>query len=266
MCLRYQDCTPWVVPYYFGDIATCKTRNRMGCTDTFVANGATVTPSQVQACMDAQNQASCNDWFAGVVPPSCDFPAGTLSNGATCATADQCASESCNYGNSLCGACATPAPAGGSCQSVNCAEGLVCAGAYTCVTMGAAGGVCDSGHPCQSNLVCVNGTCSAPLAPGSACNPQASACNGTQGHLCANGTCQAVGMAGTGQACGYINNGVTLCSASGTCNIPQGQSTGSCAAAAADGAACNNETGPGCMPPAGCFDGVCKLRTPASCG
>jgi hypothetical protein len=265
-CRRYQDCAPWYIQYLFGDYNTCLTRVRMGCTDAFVASGATVTPKQVVDCMNAVNTASCEDWFAGRIPAACDYPAGTLSNGSTCATGNQCASESCHYGTSLCGACAAPAGAGGSCQNVDCAQGLVCAGAYTCVSEGAAGAGCDSGHPCQQHLVCINGTCSAPLAGGSACNPQASACNGVAGQVCVNNTCQAVGFAGTGQPCGLINNGFTVCAASGTCNVPQGQSAGSCMAAAADGAACNNQTGPWCMSPAGCFDGVCKLRTPASCG
>jgi hypothetical protein len=64
----------------------------------------------------------------------------------------------------------------------------------------------------------------------------------------------------------------SVCGTSGTCNgfnpgaMPP-VLTGTCAAAAADGTACNTSTGPGCLAPAYCATsgtssvGVCRLAS-----
>ena len=258
VCNLLQRCAGFSAQINYGDVATCRARNRIGCEETFSAKGVTFLAEQMSTCAASFAGLSCQDLFSDNLPAACDFPAGTLPNGSVCGD-EQCQSGACRM-TSACGTCAATVPAGSSCANgERCADGLKCASNGMCVSPGAAGAPCGVSLPCKSPLACRNGTCSAASAAGGACN-QSSDCDPTAGLLCNGGTCQAVSFADAGQPCGFIAGGVTLCRASGFCRMVQGQASGTCVAAAADGATCNDLSGPSCMPPAACINGTCQLQ------
>jgi hypothetical protein len=72
-------------------------------------------------------------------------------------------------------------------------------------------------------------------------------------------------FAGAGEACGIINAKFVSCAANGKCRPGANPLQGTCVAAAADGAPCDETAGPLCTPPAICVSGLCKLGDPALC-
>jgi hypothetical protein len=280
-CNRFQACAPLLIQSIYGDASTCTARLKLTCPSALGANGSGATPSNVEACSQAYAAVSCTDLLSGTAPPAC-IVRGSLMQGAACAGNDQCsgANSYCNVASGqTCGVCGTQAAAGGVCtRNAECQPGLVCGFAATggtagaCVTPGAQGAACDSPHPCASLLHCVNGTCTPSAAAGAACNVAASDCDGTQGLYCdlATGLCKTVKTASAGGTCGNIvaDGTYVVCTGGSSCKMPTPVSlTGTCQAAAADGAMCNTTTtmGPNCLPPAVCTNGACKIPDPASC-
>lgn len=261
-CGILQRCAPFYLTYLYGDMTACKTRLRLNCESNFSKNGVRATPTEAKACADATAAESCSTLYSGDTLSQCDTTAGSLTNGTTCGNAAQCESTACRFpANATCGTCTAPVSAGGSCANGEiCAKGLTCANNGNCVTPGGAGSTCGANSPCKGTLVCNNGTCGSALAAGSNCNPQADACDGTAGLFCnpSNSQCQSVAFANAGQPCGLVGGGLTACSAHGFCNR-NGGASGTCVAAAADGATCNTNTGPDCMLPANCINGTCQL-------
>lgn len=104
-----------------------------------------------------------------------------------------------------------------------------------------------------------------PVAAGLSCTRgMFDPCDGDQGYFCDGNTlkCTAYGIAGSGQACGIVNQGFTVCSAEGICSNPAG---GTCQAAAADGAFCDDTNGPGCQIPSSCVNSLCVAFDSSTC-
>ena len=116
----------------------------------------------------------------------------------------------------------------------------------SCVTPGAQGSACSATLPCQGPLVCVNGSCgTAPGAGESVHRHPGRLRPDHRGYYCsAAALCTQVHTATAGESCGISTSGITVC-APGTCQTAPGTTTGTCEAPAADGAACNADTGPG---------------------
>jgi hypothetical protein len=169
--------------------------------------------------------------------------------------------------NSKCGSCSTKAAAGSTCVgSSDCDGDLICASGK-CVAAAAAGGACSDTSPCQAPSRCVNKVCSKPLAAGAACDgTKGDPCDRLKGEYCsANKVCTAFTIADAGQPCGVGNGGLTICASNGMCKTSGASQSGTCLAAAADGAKCDDTNGPTCQIPARCVGGVCTLSDPASC-
>jgi hypothetical protein len=71
--------------------------------------------------------------------------------------------------------------------------------------------------------------------------------------------CTPVVYAKVGEACGITGMMYAVCTASADCKMQK------CVAPATDGAPCDATNGPGCLAPAKCVGGLCKLEDPAAC-
>ncbi len=265
ICGKINSCSSFFTSVQFGDEATCEARLNLTCPSTFTAEGATVTPDIGKACADAIAGASCDDVLGRNLPAECKPTPGTLEDGAACGVDAQCKSTHCAKKGEVCGVCAAPVAAGGTCVvSEDCEDGLGCA-ATKCVALAGQGATCDDATPCKPTLTCFMGKCSTPAGAGEACDPVAQNCDRLQGLGCSGASvCQKLKLAGPGEVCGKSGGDLIICSGNGTCKDPGGGS-GTCLAAAKDGQACDEMAGPKCLSQAMCSNGVCTLTDPASC-
>lgn len=265
-CNKLQQCAPLLIQGTYGDVQTCISRVTLSCKSGTTAPGASVKPAQFAACADAFSNLDCSALGHGISTPSdCVIP-GSRDNGQACGSADQCKSGYCSVTTGICGACADRAAAGKSCTSSDgCQSGLVCNSQGVCAQPAAAGGNCTDFRDCTAGLVCSSGTCGQPVGAGKAC--KTGECNSLAGLFCNPSTnvCEQAQVADDGQPCGVVNNTFVACKASGHCSIPTGQLKGTCLAHADDGASCDAQNGPNCLPPAQCVNGQCVLGDPATC-
>jgi hypothetical protein len=263
-CERINSCMPVAIVVAFGDVATCVTRSRLTCPPVFDVAGSSLTPQGLDDCAKALPAASCEELISHNPPAACRPKPGTLVNGTACGIDNQCQSGYCKT-NGLCGVCSGRATAGGSCeQQDDCDYGLYCA-SKLCVAPAGPGATCDQGHPCRTDLSCVGGTCATPLAPGAKCDPLKAECEEAKGYFCTpkSQVCAAAKQAKAGEACGVLEDGYGACVSGGFCKMAG--LSGSCVAAAADGATCSDTAGPHCQSPATCVNGLCKLDDPSTC-
>ena len=265
----------------YGTMAECLTRQALQCSSAFHAPGSGHSLATEQQCVTAFATFSCTDFFANSIPAVCE-PPGARVNGAACAFNAQCKTDFCTgERNAQCGTCAPQSAAGDSCASTDCGRGLACdSTSTTCKTPGASGDSCDSNDDCGYGLVCLTsaaaggaGTCeTAASTVGAACGGTMAVCDGTQGLFCAGAVgakkCIATTFVGDGAPCGPMTAGSFAGCTAGGCYTAKGLAgageTGTCKVNAADGAACDSVTGPGCEVPARCVlgngtAGTCKV-------
>jgi hypothetical protein len=286
------------------DMATCVSRTSENCDIALSAPGTAQTPGKIEACAAEYPSEACTDYFDGNPVSSCIPPAGSAATGAACGVSAQCASTYCAIASTaICGTCQPLPVVGATCMvNADCGRDLACAipanaTTGTCAAYVASGGAClTDSMPCQAGLACVGddvttstmGTCQALGATvGAPCDGTRKTmpnCNGDDGLACiptakgsAVGTCQTIVLAAAGSACGDVGaapiTGVIDCEAGGECIKAGSATTGTCAAAAADGAACNSDDtiGPPCLTPAKCVPtgtgtaGTCTLPNPTTC-
>lgn len=270
-CAKVDECAPFFVKLAWGDVATCVGRVKINCVPGFSANGTSATPSRLSQCATDVKSLSCEDTLGRNLPVSCHTDPGTLADGAPCGVDAQCKGRLCRQaGGNACGACSTIGSAGAACErDEDCDSGLGCAD-KKCVTFAKAGATCGATQPCLRSLACNKGTCAAPLAAGAACEPNTdqsqNPCDGAKGFFCHFQTkvCTSITAAAAGGACGLVDNTIAICTAGGDCKVTTGL-TGTCQAAAADGATCDDAKGPKCVAPAKCIGGVCKITDPSTC-
>ena len=272
LCDKINSCAPFYLQTTYGDMATCVTRTKINCVPAYAANGTSATPDATETCLADAKTTSCDDLLTRKGPPSCFTQPGQLADGIGCGTDAQCKGTLCRLAdNSTCGACSSPGGAGSACnRDEDCTHGFVCSN-QKCAAPAAAGGACGTGQPCATSLSCVGGTCAVALEAGAACTPKLNenACDIAKGLYChpKNKVCALVGTSAAGGQCGIFNDNLVLCTGGSSCkgDNPLTQTPGTCQAAAADGAACNDTTGPKCLTPARCVSGVCKLTDPTTC-
>lgn len=268
LCGKLESCYPVLIDLLYGDVAKCTERTELGCNEQIGAPGSNINSAKIAACGNAWSSASCES-LTIESPEACNVP-GSLADGEPCQFNSQCTSDNCRISTatSACGTCAPRSAAGGSCNEANgnddCQDNLVCA-AGVCATPVAAGGACTDSGQCASNLICKSGTCAVPDGAGAACTP--GSCDFLKGLLCdpVASTCKSIQFAQAGEACGLISGNLVACAGQGTCNGATQTTPGTCAPAAADGAACNADNGPNCVDPAACINGSCQLPNPESC-
>jgi hypothetical protein len=286
----------------YGDSATCVGREAQACVTNAAAPGTKVTASTITACATALPDQTCTDFLDDLLVAACVPPVGARANGEPCGANGQCQSTYCALPKgAACGQCADLPVQGAAC--VNTGEvvrGFTClAATSTWAALGASGGPCGPDTPCQAGLACVgasgSATCQAQgTTLGSSCDSRresAPDCDRTLGLSCTghtNGQCAALGYAAAGAPCGRVSaspdggtsdGGVgftaVACTGGAVCVIPAGTFTGTCVGPAAEGAACDTDTGPPCLAPARCVgtvsdagttSGTCQLLDPAACG
>ena len=262
ICETYRACIPTYFSQWYGDMDTCVTTlAAISCRFRLNAPGTGDTPATIAACAAARRVARCPEIFENEVV-ACLPQRGTLANGAKCATSSQCQSQYCTLAfGSDCGTCAPTVAAGGKCTG---AVGE-CAGSLQCVS-----GVCGT-HPkvgedctfvpCRFGLACPSGLCREPAKAGESC---ASNWCDTRGDLvCRNDICERWQYVGSGERCD-IEVG-PHCSRASICKASPGSTSGTCLPPAAEGQACDEVTGPACVPWTNCRMGVCKVPDSTSC-
>jgi hypothetical protein len=232
-----------VISYAYGDSATCEARLKANCVAALAAPSTGNTPAAVESCAQAlRANVDCDGYFNDRTPSECQAKKGSRPDGAPCAFPAQCASAHCDIASDApCGTCGGAVPtAGQSCAAAACADGLGCSRiSNTCGAPVDVGASCEV-TPCRAGLQCI-------------------------GQVGAR-TCKTIlSTATAGGVCGAMGDGRVVCAAEGTCHIPTGQPTGTCTAAAADGAACDVSKGPSCLPPARCVFSVCRLSAAEAC-
>jgi hypothetical protein len=271
-CERLFACVPLYAQDVYGDSSTCTERFETGCRieGVLVATGRNRASSD--ACLAAMSSATCDDVFLQGVD-ACQFK-GSLAAGAACGADSQCASGFCRTPEtSFCGVCAELAGEGAVCESDSaCQSPLLCSEAGRCAKAGGEGATCSETAPCNwASFYCSNGdgTCKRYGTAGGACNeagPDISApCD--WGLTCrpgGTGTCQPNRTVPAGQACGAAGPGEPFVSCHGSASCIDNV----CQAPGKDGEACTVSPlgdSPGCLPPAICLAGICRLPDPAAC-
>jgi hypothetical protein len=265
-CGRYKACSNYWFLRQYGDDATCQARNLIGCAGQFAARGTTWTPAGLEACVAAIPTASCQELIMlNRLPAACTPAPGTLAMGESCAVDAQCQGQVCLFGGfGSCGTCQTVSPVNSICvDSSECAAGTVCAGSSSpgsCTTYAAEGGSCN-GVPCAPWLLCQNGVCGKPEGVGGTCSSDPNAldpCDNFGGILCDSTMMKCVAPVPdpTNQSCA----GGSICSASYSC-----ATDGSCIPPIKEGDDCAVLSGPSCLAPSRCDNGICTLPDPARC-
>jgi hypothetical protein len=275
LCDRNFACIPNRMRQLYGDEPTCVARFRIFFENSVLVPGIAYTDADRDACADEVTHRSCDDVRHGNQAAACRrivFEPGTLPDGAPCNRSNQCASNYCPF---MCGStCSAKPGVGAPCGT--CDDDLVCAPNKTCAVPVPPGGDCDDGHPCQSDLFCLHGTCTSLVREGATCDPKASSTDPavraqsttstcewmTEGLGCYSGKCTRTQGVGDGEACGWISGVYHDCSASGFCST---STPSECLPHAEDGATCNDSVGPHCMPPALCQNGRCVIRRGGVC-
>jgi len=123
----------------------------------------------------------------------------------------------------------------------------------------------------------IEGACRPLLAmAGATCDPgrqTTAGCDGRLGLYChpSSRLCEMTSLAEAGAPCGPVDGKFVACKGGAACYRP-GMGPGTCIAPVGEGAPCNVDTGPTCIPPtfceraAGSPTGLCRLRDSARCG
>lgn len=268
-CEKIESCASLLSKVAYADKATCIARSKINCVSSFAAPGTSATPTRAAQCARDAKTASCDDLLGRTPPETCRTLSGSLDDGTACGHDAQCKNKFCRLAEGTsCGACSGLGAAGARCESNDeCDYGLSCEG-KKCAARGKAGSGCSATAPCLATLTCVGGVCATPLAAGAACTfkPNQNPCDQINGFYCHPKTnvCTAFGTATAGGQCEVSIDQVVVCTAGSECSRGD-QQKGTCVAPAADGAACNNATGPKCVAPARCTNGVCTITDPALC-
>jgi hypothetical protein len=285
-CTKLDQCIFNGTTIRYGGASTCHARQKQVCLERLGATGTGNTPNAVELCVSEVPSASCSEFDLGSIP-ECQAKVGSGANGAPCAFAGQCESANCAIvAGTTCGTCAPSNQIGDPCATTSCSQGLFCvATTQQCQPRGPALSACDTDHPCAASLSCVtpagmtSGTCQvAGSILGAACDTKrqtAPGCDSNAGLFCdaASNTCHAVSYATAGAQCGFINQAAVACTNASTCFGAHGQTPGTCVADAADGAPCDTQVGPSCVPPAVCVitggttatNGVCRFPDSTMC-
>ena len=271
-CDKLFGCALLYADITYGDAAKCKERLKTSCLGSLSSTGVAETPPMTEACSKQVSSTACEDLLAKKPLDKCVPAPGAVADGSACGDPEQCASTFCAYGkDSICGTCAPVPKVGDACVNLQCGRDLNCV-LGKCQRPGTSGEACSSRDtPCAPGLSCFGGKCVKGGGPGAACdkvevdNPD---CDGTQGVFCnpATKVCQKALEAKAGEACGLSGSDYKVCVGASVCKLAAGAFSGTCIAPAADGAACSaGSDGPGCLQPAYCIGGVCKLADAKSC-
>src|SRR5262245_57526516 len=63
LCRVVDGCAPIFLQVEFGDVATCVTRSKLGCTLSAGANGTSITPEKISSCASVVSTLGCDQIF-----------------------------------------------------------------------------------------------------------------------------------------------------------------------------------------------------------
>ncbi|MGZ6092350.1 MAG: hypothetical protein ACXWUG_10045 [Polyangiales bacterium] len=280
ICGQYEKCLPLLVSAGFGDEAKCEERLKAGCVAGFDAPGNSSTPDRLDACAKALDKVATCDVLGGASTPECTPLPGTLADGAGCTDDGQCKSTWCAKNDeATCGKCVKLTAAGDPCfdtgkksdgtEDKKCSRGLSCNASGTCVKAAAKGESCSATTPCALSLACFGSKCVDAGKAGAKCDSAGVTdppCDFAQGVYCSpvDKVCKLFQYGKAGESCGLVGAEFKICTAGAKCSA-DGAMMGTCVAPAADGSACDLTKKIGCLAPAQCEGGVCKLPSAASC-
>jgi len=256
-CTKLKGCSETELGIIYGSFGECQAIFDLVCLNAINAPSSGSTPATVAMCTAALPGWSCTDFISGAnPPPECRTQAGTLPNGAPCATASQCQTAYCGLPNGLsCGTCMPVPTAPASCASLICPQGSFCFRAsMECVANALENQPCGQDQPCAAQLTCVAGVCTpAAQGLGMPCSPNGAGCSLYDGLSCnaATNACAAERLAAPGEACGVVGNQAASCAA-GDCV------RGACVPTPAPGEACDLN-GVGCGANVRCIVGSSSL-------
>jgi hypothetical protein len=265
-CDKLAACSPFSLQWTYGDAARCKERDKLWCKPFLSLPDIASTPASFNACSDAVEAQTCDDFNAAVSLAICKGNPGPRADGQVCTSGAQCQSQHCKIpAMASCGVCAEKVPIGSMCDTTSdCVSGSRCR-QQKCIPEATEGSACGAGVAvCVYPNTCLNSVCTKPLRTGAACDPMLDACDfATFGDVCdpLTITCkQLVTLAMPGQPCGLVNGVQTQCVASGSCVYSTTDpNVGTCQAAIADGAPCDPTGNTFCEWPAECLNGTCKV-------
>lgn len=262
-CDRFTGCiaSEFLDPQY-----DCKASAVASCLAT-QSSGSTVKPSDLDACATKVGAQTCTEVLTGT--DVCRLPAGTRADGAACKLDTDCTSSFCAKGQDDCGTCAAVPAEGGSCVKFGCGPDRVCRGGTECVTPKKAGEACAPADACAGSLSCVAGVCVAPLeTEGASCDPAgatAPKCSLLKALYCGEQTkkCLKLTPAKAGEACGFLDGQVIVCTISNFCQTGDAALAGTCVPKLAAGAACGPKAE--CQASLSCKNGTCVDPNAVTC-
>lgn len=259
-CTRYQQCNAGNFVYQYGTLQSCAIRNGryLGWAQTTIDSDISAT--YLEQCAAATLAMSCEDFNSARFSWACQ-PRGPRLVGAECVDDAQCETGFCGQNDYRCAKCAIPPAVGEACIADRCAPGLVCLDG-TCVAPVHYAGRCDAAHPCEGRSYCnAAGQCvSASQNVGDTCGVGGVECDFAAGYVCNGDTkkCIQFQVADEGVPCGFRAPGYVFCIGA-LC-----PSSGVCPAQREDGDPCDDVTGPSCLYPDQCIDGKCQKLPPAN--
>lgn len=249
----------------FGNEDVLLARATQTCVLDLAAAGSRVSASYLVDCTAMVNKM-CGAYQCANYPP------GDRQMGAPCLTSFQCASLWCSgtvvtgaagavVPDALqCGTCAARLAEGAACAATPdaCDLGLSCFNG-TCRTLGAGGDACVHWGDCALPNVCKsNGYCGPVLGQGQSCQGSAD-CTTDVGCDTVTKLCVPLVFGQPGDPC---DGDVHRCEA-GRCD----STTETCPAVIPDGMPCDpNDPSGVCDDYAFCFEGLCQIPTPDTCG
>jgi hypothetical protein len=275
LCDKINECNPVEIATEYGDVTSCKTRTSLSCANFDQLPGTSWTPDKVEACATAFRTAQCEEGLLeGFGSDACKSEPGSLPNGSPCGDSSQCAGGHCNKiattdggltTSGPCGVCET-GPSASTCGDAGpCITTQRCqydpSVGYACVTPVPQGAACGPAIPCAAGLTCKDNVCAPRSVAGGPCTGSGDCVSSTS---CIDMTCQTPTLVGPGETCDPPRS---RCSGGSDCVLSTSDAgtTRTCVARAADGAPCDNSTGPRCTSPARCTDGICTIPDSTHC-
>jgi hypothetical protein len=263
VCDKLNECAPIDLATIYGDLNTCVARTKLLCLAQLAVPNTSTNVDRLVACASEGKSQSCAEVARDKVKPTCRTAPGTLADGEGCNFDEQCVSTYCKtISGTGCGKCTKRQDVGAICvNDGECAAGAVCAQGK-CVLPADQLESCGSEKPCAGQLNCIAQKCAEPLPLEADCSMTGSLCVG--GAYCegSSNRCKLIAVEQGGQLCGAPQGKIVYCKASGFCSYKPGAT---CLPASADGAGCDDLSGPRCLPPARCAAGTCKLPQDAKC-
>lgn len=287
VCDRLLTCAPTALHYGLGTTSfsfttldQCRERHALACRATMALPSSSIDDAAVKGCAERVSVLPCDRLDVSNSPAltMCGWPAGKLPVGAACQHDVQCSTRLCEDTTDGAGClrtCVATVDDGVSCKNAACKPGSIC-WKGVCAAFGMPGDPCTPGGddaPCRPDLSC--------LRPCEGCPPRCASrlstptcsepCDVFADAICDNtkASCIAVTPIKTGSGCGATQgpDGPSRypCEPGSKCLNQNDFGSGQCRPLVADGAACDEWAGPGCVFPAACVDKVCKVVIESRC-